>query len=365
MKNHPRKPCFGAVFGNLQHMNIPMKWLPVIITLLFCAQLKAQTDSAAYFYAQGKQAREEKKYLLAERHFGQALKYDKDNEAIQLDQAAVLLEMKKYYPARGIFEQILQKTPNHKLALEQMALLSFNQKQWADAEKYGKQCLAAKIGSGMNYRVAKSLFQQESYPEASKYLEAANAEDPKNAEVPWLMANIWLEMNHVQKGIEMYEIALSLDSSNQAWHYDLAGIFNQTGNAKKALYHYERALALGLTTDLNTMAEIGNVYLANQQFDKGLELMKKVIAKKPLDKTLYNDVAYGYYNAKKYKDAIQWWDEILRIDKTDARALYMIGIAYQKDGNKEKGSRLCDAAIALDPSLQSLRKEQKMEGLGL
>jgi tetratricopeptide (TPR) repeat protein len=90
-----------------------------------------------------------------------------------------------------------------------------------------------------------------------------------------------------------------------------------------------------------------------------------VIAKKPLDKTTYNDVAYAFYNAKKYKDAIDWWDKILQIDKQDAKALYMIGIAYQKDGNKDKGSKLCDIAIQLDPSLASLRKEQKIEGMGL
>jgi hypothetical protein len=39
----------------------------------------------------------------------------------------------------------------------------------------------------------------------------------------------------------------------------------------------------------------------------------------------------------------------------------MIGMAYQKKGDTEKGKALCDKAIALDPSLKSLKQEIKME----
>jgi tetratricopeptide (TPR) repeat protein len=303
--------------------------------------------------------------MVADKYFNQALGYSKDNESIKMDLAAVLMEMKKYSPARMVYGQVLDKNPNHKPALEQMATLTFMLHQWLEAEKYGKKCIEIKTGTGMHYRVAKSLYEQENYAESAKFLEVASKDDPKNGEVPWLMANIWLEMNQAKKGIEMYEIALSLDSNNAAWHYDLGTVYSQVLDHKNAVVHFDRALALGYATDLNTLTDIGNAYLANKQFDKGMEMMLKVIAKKPMDKTLYNDVAYAFYNAKKYKEAIEWWDKILTMDKGDAKALYMIGIAYQKDGNKDKGSKLCDIAIQLDPSLASLRKEQKIEGMGL
>jgi tetratricopeptide (TPR) repeat protein len=342
-----------------------MKHLLFISALLASSIAYSQTDSAQYYRGLALKAKEERRFMVADKYFNQALSYDKNNETIQMEMASGLMEMKKYSQARAVYGQMLEKNPGNKAALEQMALLTFTLHQWTEAEKYGRKCIENKIGTGMNYRVAKSLFQQENYGEASKYLEKASTEEPKNAEVPWLMANIWLEMNHAQKGIEMYEIALSLDSGNASWHYDLAGVYNQTGDPKKAIIHYEKALTSGISLDINTLTEIGNAYLANKQFDKGMEMMNKVIAKKPLDKTIYNDVAYAFYNAKKYKDAIDWWDKILQIDKQDAKALYMIGIAYQKDGNKDKGSKLCDIAIQLDPSLASLRKEQKIEGMGL
>jgi hypothetical protein len=39
----------------------------------------------------------------------------------------------------------------------------------------------------------------------------------------------------------------------------------------------------------------------------------------------------------------------------------MIGMCYQKKGDDQKGKLLCDKAIAMDPSLESHKKEMKIE----
>jgi len=43
--------------------------------------------------------------------------------------------------------------------------------------------------------------------------------------------------------------------------------------------------------------------------------------------------------------------------------LYMIGMCYQKKGEKDKGVRLCDKAIEMDPSLASLKQKKLDMGL--
>jgi tetratricopeptide (TPR) repeat protein len=83
---------------------------------------------------------------------------------------------------------------------------------------------------------------------------------------------------------------------------------------------------------------------------------------RPSDKNLMYTVAEAYYNAKKYDDAISYYDEVLRMDKQSADALYMIGMSYQKKGEKQKGMQLCDKAIEMDPSLQSLKQKKEMPG---
>jgi tetratricopeptide (TPR) repeat protein len=78
---------------------------------------------------------------------------------------------------------------------------------------------------------------------------------------------------------------------------------------------------------------------------------------------ILNMVAEAYYFKGKYKQAIDYWDQILIYDKTNASALYMIGMSYQKSGEKDKGIALCDKAIEMDPGLASLKQKKMLAGL--
>jgi tetratricopeptide (TPR) repeat protein len=250
--------------------------------------------------------------------------------------------------------------------LENLVNLCFSTFKWQDAVDYGKKCLELKIGKQVNYKIAKSYYNLEDYGNSSKYLQAAANEEPNNADVPYTMANIWLDMSNGKKAIEMFEIALSLDTTKADWYYETAVVYDNLGDFAKAIPYYEKALAKGLPSDIQIQTTIGMAYINNGSYKKGEEIMEKVIAKRPMDKRILNDMGYAFYNQKKFQDAIKWWDEILKFDKQDAKVLYMIGIAFQKDGNKEKGDKLCDIAIAMDPSLASLKKEQQMPaGMGL
>ena len=63
------------------------------------------------------------------------------------------------------------------------------------------------------------------------------------------------------------------------------------------------------------------------------------------------------------EEAIEYWDQLLALDKTNASALYMIGLSYQKKGEKEKGTFLCDKAIQMDPSLAKNKQKVSMPGM--
>src|SRR5207253_11408015 len=108
---------------------------------------------------------------------------------------------------------------------------------------------------------------------------------------------------------------------------------------------------------------LGNAYINAGQNEKGLAILNEVLKKKPEDPELLFQVAQASYRAAKYQDAIDLWDRVLEQDKSNAEALYMIGLCYQKKGEKEKGQQLCDRAIQMDHSLRS--KRQQMGGGGL
>jgi tetratricopeptide (TPR) repeat protein len=78
---------------------------------------------------------------------------------------------------------------------------------------------------------------------------------------------------------------------------------------------------------------------------------------------ILNMVAEAYYYSGKYQDAIDYWDKVLTYDKTNAQSLYMIGMSYQKKGEKEKGVALCDKAIEMDPDLAKYKQKKSMPGM--
>ena len=91
--------------------------------------------------------------------------------------------------------------------------------------------------------------------------------------------------------------------------------------------------------------------------------LQEVLKKKPEDPELLYQIAQANFKSRKYQEAIDLWDKVLEQDKTNAEALYMIGLSYQKKGEKDKGQQLCDKAIQMDPSLRS--KRQQLGGGGL
>jgi tetratricopeptide (TPR) repeat protein len=95
-------------------------------------------------------------------------------------------------------------------------------------------------------------------------------------------------------------------------------------------------------------------------FAKSTENLEKSLEKRPHSQTVRYALGESLYKGGRYKDAIDNWDMVLQTDNKNYRALYMIGMAYQKMGQKDKGMALCDKAIEMDPSLNSL-KQKKMD----
>lgn len=333
--------------------------LLVVLLLNITLQTIAQKDSGTFYYNIANTNYTEKKYSVAEKNYLRSITFNPNNVNGHTELAQCYMAMKQYNKATETFKNIEKLDANNAMALENLVTMSYNNFKWDDAIAYGKKCLALKIGKGINYKIAKSYYKLEDLSNSSKYLQAAANEDPTNADVPYTMAEIWLDANNTKRALEMYEIALSIDTTKATWYYETASTYETINNFAKAAAYYQKAIDKGITNDLSMQTTLGIVLLNNGNFEKGNTLLEKVVAKKPLDKVLLNNIAYTYYTKKKYNNAIEWWDKILHIDKNDAKTLYMIGMAYQKDGNDAKGKKLCDVAITMDPTLASMRKEMQ------
>jgi len=328
----------------------------------FLCKARAQSaDSSRYFYLKAMEEKSNRLYQPAYIDFLHSLEYDSLNADALRETGLTAVELRKYENAIVAFEKLAAVRKKDTTAVSQLAVLYFWTHRWEKAVAFAT--LANQLHTGQNnyYILGKSYYEMEDYGHAFSYLPVAATADPKNAEIPYLIARAYVDMNNYKPAIPYFQKAISLDSSKAQWIYECALVFATIYNDKSAIEYYEIAAAKGYKKDNDFYQNLADSYIAAGQAEKGLKILQELVIKKPADLELLNSLGFTSYKMKKYDEAIEYWDRILSYDKQNGRALYMIGMAYQKKGDTEKGKALCDKAIALDPSLKSLKQEIKME----
>jgi tetratricopeptide (TPR) repeat protein len=335
-----------------------MKTLLSLILVVLTSETFAQSDSSDVYYQKGLAEKNNRRFLVAFGYLQKAVDFKADNVDAQLALGQTAVELRKYEPAKTAFLKVLELKKNDPAAIENLATLYFFTRKWKEAISYGKKMQELKVGKNSNYLIGKSLYEMEDYGQMFTYLGAAAKEDPVNAEIPYLMARSYVDMSNYKIAASHFEQAITLDTTKSRWVYECALNYAAIPNDKMAIKYYLLAADRGYKTDNDYFENLANSYISAGQAKEGIELMKKLLEKKPADLELLYNTAEIHYNIGKYQEAIDYWDKILSYDKQNARALYMIGLSYQKKGDKAKGEQLCDKAISMDPSLANLKQKQ-------
>lgn len=323
----------------------------------------AQSDSSEVLYKKGIAEHDARRYMVAYNLLQKAVELKPENAEAQMALGRTAVELRKFDVARNAFLKGLELKKNDVNAVENVANLSFNLRKWNEAIEYAKKMQILKSDKNANYIIGKSYYELEDYGQAYKHLNAAFQEDPKNAEIPYLIGRGFIDMSNYRAAAPFMEQAVKLDTTNARRTYECALNFSAIPDENSAIKYFLLAAQRGYKMDNDYYENLANSYIAVGKPQEGIDIMKKLLEKKPADLVLLYNIAEAHYKIAKYQEAIDYWDRILSFDKTNARALYMIGLSYQKKGDTAKGQQLCDKAIEMDPSLASLK--QKKQGMGL
>lgn len=327
------------------------------------AYAQNHSDSAEAYIAKAAVEVQRGRTAVAYKYFQDAVNYDSLNEKAWSGLAGAAISLRQYAKARQSYQKVYVLNPKDTAAIHQLAVLNFNFRQWESAIFFAKMMQEQKIFGNANYIIGKSYYEQENYGQAFKYLDAAMLEEPANAQIPYIIALAYVDMSNYKKAVPYFLKALQTDSSNARWTYELAMTYAAIPDDKTAVVYYELAEARGYKTDNDFYENMSLSCILSGQAEKGIALMQKVLMKKPQDITLLYNIAETYYKINQYKEAIDYWDKVLQQDEKHSRALYMSGVAYQKKGETTKGKKLCEQAIAMDPSLSTYRRQKMDIGL--
>lgn len=344
-------------------MKNPMKQAIFVILFLSATSYTfSQTDSTDYYLQKALQEKANGRLMETQKNLEKATRYDADNKVVLTELATTYHDLRKYNQARETYKKLESLGEVSAVNYKQLLTLSYNLKQPDDVILYAGKLKKADPSEKVNFYLGKVHYDRENYGEAIQALNAAAKEDPSNAEVPYMIARSYADMLNYKQSIPFFLKAIELDASKPYWIYELGLIYYAMNDSKNALKYILEAGNKGLNKDNDYLENLGIAYLDAGDLTNGIVIMNEILKRKPSDINILNMVAEAYYYKGKYQQAIDSWDQILFYDKQNASALYMIGMSYQKKGDKEKGQLLCDKAIAMDPSLASLKQKKQMPG---
>jgi len=365
MRFNNSNPKISPMLRPIQSICLLMVMAPAFSQTSF-NQINVGPDSSEFFLQKGIQEKQNGRRLESLKYFEKAISYDANNKAVTAELASAYLDLRKYGQARTTFIKLEQLGETSAANIKQIMNLSFQLKKHEDVIAYALKLKKADPSEKIAYLLGKVNYDQENYGEAIKYLNEAAKEDPTNAEVPYMIAHSYADMMNYKLAVPFFQKAIELKPDKAYWIYELGLICYAMHDDKNSLKYILEAGEKGLKKDNEYLENLGIAYLNVGDLDAGVKILNEILIKRPSDMNLLNMIAEAYYYKGKYDLAIDYWDKILEYDKKDFSALYMIGMAYQKKGGKEnteKGTRLCDTAIQMDPSLSSLRQKKMMAGL--
>jgi tetratricopeptide (TPR) repeat protein len=323
----------------------------------------AQSDSSSLYLQKGLEEKTRGRRMESLKYFEKAHAYNKSSREILKELAEAYFDLRRYAQAKEKYRELEKSGDRSGSTYKQLMLLSYNMRHFEDAITYAGLLKKNDPSEKTAYFSGKSYYALEDLGNAIKHLEAAGKEDDKNADIFYTIARAYMDMQNYRQAAPHFQKALSLVPDNARWHYELALLYYAMTDDQNSLKHMILASEKGMKKDIEFQQNLATAYLNAGKFNEGIVTLHEILQKRPSDINVINSVAEAYYNNKKYNDAINYYDQLLAIDNRNADALYMIGMSYQKLGQKEKGMALCDKAIEMDPGLKSLKTEKKLPGM--
>ncbi|HXR84636.1 MAG TPA: tetratricopeptide repeat protein [Hanamia sp.] len=335
-----------------------MKFLVFTLPAIFVASFSfcQNTDSAQFYFNKGTEANAAKLYAVASNNFDKAIHFNSNFTQAYIESGKVNLSMRVMGKAFESFSKAYDLDPKNNEVINELAVLSFNNHQYQKAIEFAQKCTSCNNSSrilGMSY------YQLEDFGKAEKYLKVALLQKEQDADAAYTLGRIYLELDNFQNAIVYFQKAVELQKSNQ-WMYELGLIYYNQNDYKNALKYFESAANNGYNKSNDFYENYGFAQLYTGDTENGMKTLNIVLEHKPNNRELLTNIAYAMYDTKKYNEALQYFSKALEINPKDAVVLYMSGMTFQKLGEKEKGQKLCDSAISMDPSLKRYRQKNEI-----
>src|SRR2546427_11974704 len=186
--------------------------------------------------------------------------------------------------------------------------------------------------------------------DARRYIELARDLYPKSGEPPSRLASLALasEPKDPKTILGFMETAVKHEPNHAGYVYNLAWLYDQLGDTKKATELYQRASKESPLT-CEAMNNLALIYSNAGQADRALPLLEQAMRTDPENEAVYANAANFYARQHAWKQALENYDRTLRINPANSIAAVEKGRMYLEQDDTDNAIDSLSRALEIDP----------------
>ena len=157
-----------------------------------------------------------------------------------------------------------------------------------------------------------------------------------------------MQLRHWRNNQTLFEHALAVTGDNFVMNNNYANILDKTGQAEKAIEHFNKALRMR-PSSAEVHSNLGNVLRGLDRIDEAVTHYEKAIKLKPDLAEAHYNLAISYAGQGKIDEAIGKYLDALRFRPNDVDTLSNLGYALAEKGKFDEAVEYYKKAIEIEP----------------
>ncbi|MGM9572574.1 MAG: tetratricopeptide repeat protein [bacterium] len=304
---------------------------------------------------------------LAERNVDGALKaYDQalalgktGQDIIYLKKVVVYGVQGKIKEAQQACESAIKANPKNPDGYYNLGEIQAVQKNNAEAEKNFKKALSlAPKDLEINWRLAQFYLDIQQNDKAIAQGKAALSIAPNDLNSNWQMTKLYLVVGKSDLAEGQAKKMVSLEPKNPSAHQALAQTYLYLKKNDLAFKSAKDIQALN-AKDPNYQWMAALIYLQGDNLKAAKEAFGEVVKLDDQAVPAYAYLGQIAYAEKDYKEAINQWNNIIKIAPDNIPALLSISNAYKQMGDKKNCKAYAEKVLKLDPKNEAAKELTK------
>lgn len=186
------------------------------------------------------------------------------------------------------------------------------------------------------YELTRVYFESQNFDEAEKYAILALKQDPTNEWYYIYLAETKAKMGDFEGASKVYENLTKAKPNDFEYYYDWAYMLAQQNQLAKALEVYSTLEKKLGKVDPDLVFQKVTMLLSMNKLDEATIEIRKLIKDDPKEFNYYGMLAEIYTEKQDYDDALQAYEDLLKLDPENTEAIIASAKLYKIKGDKTR-----------------------------